>query len=71
MIGVEAEIGGSAPYQIELPDFEGPLDLLLHLVKKHELSIVDIPITFITEQYLKMLDSSNRAAAEKGRKARG
>ncbi len=43
-------------YQIALPDFEGPLDLLLHLVKKHELSIIDIPIAFITDQYLKMLD---------------
>src|SRR5439155_2583347 len=43
-------------YQIELPEFEGPLDLLLHLVKKHELSILDIPIAFITDQYLKMLD---------------
>jgi segregation and condensation protein A len=43
-------------YQVALPDFEGPLDLLLHLVKKHELSIVDIPIAFITDQYLKMLD---------------
>lgn len=43
-------------YQVTLPDFEGPLDLLLHLVKKHELSIVDIPIAFITDQYLKMLD---------------
>jgi len=45
-----------AAYKVELPDFEGPLDLLLHLVKKHELSIVDIPIAFITDQYLKMLD---------------
>jgi len=43
-------------YKVELPDFEGPLDLLLHLVKKHELAIVDIPIAFITDQYLKMLD---------------
>ena len=43
-------------YRIELPDFEGPLDLLLHLVKKHELSIVEIPISFITSEYLKMLD---------------
>jgi segregation and condensation protein A len=43
-------------YQVALPEFEGPLDLLLHLVKKHELSIVDIPIAFITDQYLKMLD---------------
>jgi segregation and condensation protein A len=43
-------------YRVELPDFEGPLDLLLHLVKKHELSIVEIPIAFITDQYLKMID---------------
>ncbi|HZS37569.1 MAG TPA: segregation/condensation protein A [Polyangia bacterium] len=43
-------------YQVALPEFEGPLDLLLHLVKKHELQIVDIPIAFITDQYLKMLD---------------
>jgi segregation and condensation protein A len=50
------EEGAAAAYKIELPDFEGPLDLLLHLVKKHELSIVDIPIAFITDQYLKMLD---------------
>ncbi len=45
-----------AVYQIALPEFEGPLDLLLHLVKKHELSIVDIPIAFITDKYLRMLD---------------
>jgi segregation and condensation protein A len=43
-------------YQIELPDFEGPLDLLLHLVKRHELDIFAIPIAFITEKYLEYLD---------------
>jgi segregation and condensation protein A len=43
-------------YQIELDVFEGPLDLLLHLVKKHELDILDIPIAFITEKYLEYLD---------------
>jgi segregation and condensation protein A len=45
-----------AEYQVALPDFEGPLDLLLHLVKKHELDILTIPIAFITDQYLQMLD---------------
>src|SRR6476620_1230578 len=50
-----AEVTGDG-YRIELPEFEGPLDLLLHLVKKHELNIVDIPIAFITDQYLKTLD---------------
>ena len=43
-------------YNVELDVFEGPLDLLLHLVKKHELSIMDIPIAFITNKYLEYLD---------------
>src|SRR5690606_31462522 len=49
-------------YRVELPMFEGPLDLLLHLVKKHELDILDIPIAFITERYvayIKLLDELN------------
>jgi len=32
--------------------FEGPLDLLLHLIQKHELDILDIPVSFVTEKYL-------------------
>jgi segregation and condensation protein A len=44
-------------YQVALDVFEGPLDLLLHLVKKHELSILDIPISFVTEKYLDYLDA--------------
>ena len=44
-------------YQVNLDVFEGPLDLLLHLVKKHELSIMDIPISFVTEKYLEYLDT--------------
>jgi segregation and condensation protein A len=47
---------GGGGYQVELDVFEGPLDLLLHLVKKHELEILDIPIAFITEKYLEYLD---------------
>jgi segregation and condensation protein A len=43
-------------YTVSLPSFEGPLDLLLHLVKKHELDVVDIPVSFITEKYLEYLD---------------
>jgi segregation and condensation protein A len=46
----------SAGYSVELDVFEGPLDLLLHLVKKHELDIIDIPIAFVTEKYLEYLD---------------
>jgi segregation and condensation protein A len=44
-------------YQVQLDVFEGPLDLLLHLVKKHELDILDIPISFVTERYLAYLDA--------------
>lgn len=39
-------------YTLVLPEFEGPLDLLLHLVRKHELDVFNIPISFITHQYL-------------------
>ena len=46
-----------AGYQVALDVFEGPLDLLLHLVKKHELSIMDIPISFVTSKYLEYLDA--------------
>jgi segregation and condensation protein A len=42
--------------RVELEIFEGPLDLLLHLIKKNEVSITDIPIATITEQYLTTLD---------------
>ncbi len=41
-----------------LKDFEGPLDLLLFLIKKNEVSVYDIPIASITEQYLGYLDGS-------------
>jgi segregation and condensation protein A len=37
---------------IRLDNFEGPLDLLLHLIRKHEVNIYDIPIALITTQYL-------------------
>jgi segregation and condensation protein A len=43
-------------YPVRLQNFEGPLDLLLHLIKKHELDIYDIPIALITQQYLEYLD---------------
>lgn len=46
-----------------LPEFEGPLDLLLHLVRKHELDVFNIPISFITSQYLKALDELQRRSA--------
>jgi segregation and condensation protein A len=46
---------GDAPYTICLEMFEGPLDILLHLIHKNELDITNIPIALITEQYLEYL----------------
>jgi segregation and condensation protein A len=43
-------------YPVKLDSFEGPLDLLLHLIKKHEVNIYDIPIALITKQYLDYLE---------------
>jgi len=42
-------------YQVKLEMFEGPLDLLLHLIREHQLDILDIPIARITEEYLRYL----------------
>jgi len=43
------------PYTVRLDMFEGPLDLLLHLIHKNEIDITNIPIALITEQYLEYL----------------
>jgi segregation and condensation protein A len=45
----------AAKWSLQLPQFEGPLDLLLHLCQKHELNILDIPVAFVTEKYLEYL----------------
>jgi segregation and condensation protein A len=45
------------PYRVHIGElFDGPLDLLVHLVKKSELDICDIPIALITEQYIQYLE---------------
>jgi segregation and condensation protein A len=43
-------------YPVKLANFEGPLDLLLHLIRKHEINIYDIPIVLVTRQYLEYID---------------
>ena len=43
------------PYHVRIENFEGPLDLLLHLIKKNEINIYDIPIALIAQQYLEYL----------------
>ena len=47
----------SEPYEVKLDDiFEGPMDLLVHLIKKNEVNIYDIPIALITDQFLEYLE---------------
>lgn len=43
-------------FRVTLPNFEGPLDLLLHLIREHKVDIFDIPIALITEKYLETLE---------------
>ena len=43
-------------YPVRLTNFEGPLDLLIHLIKKHEVDVYDIPILLISQQYIEYLD---------------
>ncbi len=43
-------------YSVSLPKFEGSLDLLLHLIRSNKIDIYDIPIAFVTKQYLEYLD---------------
>jgi segregation and condensation protein A len=54
---VETELDSfEASYRIRLEQFEGPLDLLLHLIKKNEINIYDIPMALITKQYLEHIN---------------
>lgn len=46
----------STPYSVKVPVFEGPLDLLLHLIKENKIDIYDIPIALITKQYLEYIE---------------
>jgi len=48
-------LASPSPYRIQLPVYEGPLDLLLDLIRRQEMDIHDIPIAKVTEQYLDYL----------------
>lgn len=57
-MSVEDDIQGhEGEYKVRLENvFEGPMDLLIHLIKKNEVDIYDIPVALITEQYLSYLE---------------
>src|SRR5208283_3551932 len=59
-----AETPPGAAYRLTLPEFEGPLDLLLHLCQTHELDILNIPIAFVAEKYCEYLDMMEGMAVE-------
>jgi segregation and condensation protein A len=56
----------TAAPDVSLPQFEGPLDLLLDLVRKNEIDIADIPIAEITRQYLDYLGQAERLDIDLG-----
>lgn len=59
-----SEIPDALTYRVVLPDFEGPLDLLLYLCKNHEIDILEIPISFVTQKYLEYLDLMQSLSVE-------
>ena len=49
-------VGGGQAYSVKLPIFEGPLDLLLHLIRMNEVEVTDIPVARIAEQYIEYIE---------------
>ena len=47
-------------YRVKLESFEGPMDLLLYLIRKHEVDLHDIPLSLIADQYIGFLDDVDR-----------
>ena len=55
----------SEAYQVELTGFQGPMDLLLHLIEKDQVDIYDIPIAGITDQFIKHIEVMQTVSLEK------
>src|SRR6478752_4795528 len=52
---VVEERAAANTYSVKLPTFEGPLDLLLHLIEEHELNVMDIPIAFVAKKFVEYI----------------
>jgi segregation and condensation protein A len=61
---MEEALVPSNDYAIHLPAFEGPLDLLLYLIRRNEVDIYDIPISHVTQQYIEILGSMEKLDLE-------
>ena len=59
--GIEVEEG---PFQLQLPVFEGPLDLLLHLIDERKLDITEVSLLAVTEQYFSYLRGGDSVSAD-------
>jgi segregation and condensation protein A len=59
-----SESSSPPAYRITLPEFEGPLDLLLHLCQTHELDILNISVSFIAQKYIEYLEVMENMAVE-------
>ncbi len=57
--------GGEALLVVELEQFEGPLDLLLHLIREQDIDVFDIPIAKITAQFLKAIEGIERLGLDR------
>ena len=55
----------SEAYQVELTGFQGPMDLLLHLIEKEQVDIYDIPIARITDQFIRHIEVMQTISLEK------
>ncbi len=53
-------MSGADPFAVELERFQGPLDLLLHLIRKQDIDIFDIPIATVTRQFLDAVERMQR-----------
>lgn len=51
-------------YQMRLPTYEGPLDVLLRLIERHQLAITDVSLVQVTDQFLRFVDEMEEAPAE-------
>lgn len=59
-----SDASGNTAYRVTLPEFEGPLDLLLHLCQTHELDILNISIAFVAEKYIEYLELMQNMSVE-------
>lgn len=64
-LAIQTEIEDELNYKVKLDNFEGPLDLLLHLIKEAKMDIADIKLSEITDQYMKYISNLDELDMEK------